>query len=139
MPPVPAPVTGPPLRLNERAFEYHERLRRVRDYVEDRLERDVPVAEAARVACLEPSYFSRWFHERVGVPFSTWKRYGQVRRAARVLAERDISVAEAARLVGFPSTRTFERWFKKWLGTTPGAFKAARRPDRASGGPVPRI
>ena len=124
MPPDVTPRPDPQVRVNEMPFEYHERLRRVRDYVEGNLERDVAVTEAARVACLERSYFSRWFHERVGVPFTAWKRHLQVQRVARLLAERDVSVAEAALLAGFPSRRTFERWFRKWFRTTPNAFKA---------------
>ena len=139
MPSDAAATPSPPLQVNERAFEYHERLRRVRDFVEDRPERDVPVSEAARVACLERSYFSRWFHERVGLPFTTWKRYRQVQRAAQLLAERDVSVAEAAGLAGFPSPRTFERWFRRFLGTTPRAFTAARVAEPESGGSVPTI
>jgi len=126
MPSDAAATPSPPLQVNERAFEYDERLRRVRDYVEDRLDRDVTAAEAARAACLERSYFSRWFHETVGVPFTAWKRYRQVQRAALLLAERDVSVAEAASLAGFPSPRTFARWFRQWFGMTPNAFKATR-------------
>ena len=43
MPPDAASTPSPPRQLNEGAFEYSERLRRVRDYVAGNLERDVAV------------------------------------------------------------------------------------------------
>ena len=43
--------------------------------------------------------------------------------ARRYLVERSMSVAEVAYLLGYSEPSAFHRAFKRWTGTTPGAFR----------------
>lgn len=52
------------------AFSYFPRLTRVREYVLRHLHGTVTLADAARVACLEKTYFSSYFRKKVGISFT---------------------------------------------------------------------
>ncbi|WP_163996131.1 AraC family transcriptional regulator [Pyxidicoccus caerfyrddinensis] len=55
---------------------------------------------------------------------------GEVQRAyaERYLADDGMTVAEVAFLTGFADVASFHRAFRRWTGTTPAAFRAARPP-----------
>jgi len=113
----------------EESFSYYERLGRVRQYVESHLSDGVTSSAAAVVACLEPSYFSCYFRQRVGIGFTQWVRQRQIKTAQRLLEERDCVISEVAFTAGFRSVRTFERWFQRFVGVTPLDFKLRSRPS----------
>lgn len=116
--------------INDAAFDYYERLARVREYVTENLTDHITLASAASVACLSPSYFSSFFRRAVGVPFTAWRRQMQIQLATELLANRNRSVAEVAQATGFRTGRTFERWFRRYVGVSPQAFRLQRRPER---------
>lgn len=120
---------GDPSRINSAAFDYYPPLRRVKRFVDKNYSEDLPLSRVARVAGLERSYFSTFFHLKTGVCYRDWLSYKRVVLAARLLAESDHSITNTAFRVGFNDLRTFERAFKKWLGKTPRAYKAQARPD----------
>lgn len=109
------------------AFLYYPRLTRVCEYVLRNLHGTVTLPDAARVACLEKTYFSSYFHKKVGISFTAWLRLVRVGRAIRILQCQDITVFELAQQVGFRSVRTFERCFRAVSGTTLRAAKEIMR------------
>jgi len=113
-----------------RAFSYDPRLERAGRYVEAHRDAPLCLAKVASAACLDDKYFSRYFHRQIGMSFSKWIRIMRVCRAAELLAERDRCISEVGRAVGVPNRSTFERNFKKILGVSPAAFKAAVRRDQ---------
>ncbi len=124
-----SPRVGDPSRINSAAFEYYPPLRRVKSFVDKNYSENLPLSRVARVAGLERSYFSTFFHSKTGVCYRDWLSYKRVVRAARLLSESDRSITSTAFRVGFNDLRTFERAFKKWLGQTPSSYKAQARPD----------
>jgi AraC-like DNA-binding protein len=111
----------------EAVLGYYPRLQRVRDHVLSNLKDGVSLADAARIAAYDPTYFSRWFHGRVGITFVEWVRLSRVHLACQLMSNRDSSVAAVADATGFRSTRTFERAFKNLLGITPQAYVRVMR------------
>ena len=124
------PISAP--WIASTAFAYYPRLARVWDYVRANMGASITLSGAAKVACLETSYFSAYFHRHAGVRFSDWVRHVRVCRAVEFLSHRDYSVAEVARLVGFGSTRAMERAFVRELGMPPRGFKATVAPAQTS-------
>ncbi len=118
-------------------FTYYERLRRVREYVEEHLADSISVEDAAGAAALEPSYFSTYFCRRVGVCFAEWLASFRVERAAQLLRSRECSIEHTTGVVGFGSTRTFQRWFKRYTGLTPCEYRRLHRPAAHPGLHVP--
>lgn len=115
--------------INEGAFEYYQRLRKVQRYVAENFSESIPLAKAARIAAMERTYFPAFFHDKVGVTFSDWLQYVRIAKALNLMSSGDYSITEVAHEVGFENLRTFERTFKKWTSLTPRAFKKLTRPD----------
>jgi len=114
--------------FNARAFEYYGCLDKVKRFVEDNLEEQITLHQAASVACLAPSYFSRFFHSKVGVTFSGWLSLTRIEKAKTLIEAHDVSITEVAYAVGFRDLRTFERAFSRGLGgVTPREFKKASK------------
>ena len=110
------------------AFEYYPRLKRVDEHVHGHLVEPIGLRKIAGVAHLEPKYFSRFFHHKVGLTFTGWLAAYRVERAAALLRERDQCVAEVAGRVGFRTSRALDRWFKRFRGVTPVQYKQMVRP-----------
>jgi AraC-like DNA-binding protein len=113
---------------SDEAFEYYPRLTRVRDFVRQNLEDSISLAQAAEVAAMEKTYFSFFFHEKVGVTFRDWLQYLRITRALEMMAEQDHSITEIAFAVGFNELSTFQKAFKRWTSLTPRDFKRLARP-----------
>jgi two-component system response regulator YesN len=116
-------------QINEAAFSYYARLQRVRDYVEEHYTERLSLAEAAQVAGLSETYFSSFFHEKVGVCFTAWVTHFRVQQAIALIETQNISITEVAHSVGFRDLRTFERAFRRHMGMTPVAYKRSVRPS----------
>ncbi len=115
-------------RVNEAAFGYYQRLARVHAYVTENYWQDLPLESVAEVAAMEKTYFSTFFHEKVGVPFSSWLQYLRISKALGLMGSGDYSVTEVATRVGFDNLTTFRRTFKKWTNLTPAAFRKMAKP-----------
>lgn len=115
-------------RVNEESFEYYQRLRRVRDFVEQSYSDQLPLRVVARVAGMEKKAFSRFFREKAGIPFSHWLAKIRVEKAKMLLQTQNFSVTEVAFAVGYQDLTTFERAFKRLNQVTPRQFKHSVRP-----------
>lgn len=113
---------------NPRVFTYYGRLAKVRAFVDLSLAGRIRLEDAARVAGLETTYFSRYFHAKTGLRFREWLARLRTYRAVRLFETREISIEAVAKRVGFGSSRTLERAFQKYLGTTPCTFREIVRP-----------
>jgi len=54
---------------NGEVFDYYPRLNRLREYVEQSYSEPISLKKAAGIAALESSYFSFYFHVKVGITF----------------------------------------------------------------------
>ncbi len=113
---------------NGRAFDYHPRLKRLHQYVEQNYSVPISLKEAAGIAALDSYYFSSYFRAKVGITFTEWLRQVRIRKAMKLMKASDFSITEVAYEVGFGDLRTFERAFKKHTRMTPIEFKKSVRP-----------
>jgi len=109
--------------INERAFEYYASLRRVRAYVRSNYPGELSLEHVSRVAAMQKTYFSSFFHRRVGVRFKESLRWIRVTEAIRLIGADDRSLTDVAFATGFRDLRTFERAFKWCTGQTARAYK----------------
>lgn len=102
------------------------RLEAAKRYIEERFAGPLSRAEVAAQTGMDESAFSRFFRRATGSGFSDYLASLRARRAAALLgARRDLSLAEVARRSGFRGLSAFHAQFKKRLGTTPQAYRAA--------------
>ena len=95
----------------------------------------VPVrtlGEAAERLGTDTGLLHRYFKERVGMDFRTWRTRLRLEDAKRMLLEHpERQAAEIARLVGFSNRSNFARQFLAHTGCTPAKWmeKARMSPD----------
>lgn len=115
--------------INRGAFRYYQRLRRLDRFVAQNFDRRISLQRAADVAGLERTYFSKFFHAKIGICFHDWLALVRVGEAKRLFGESDLTVTETAYRTGFHDLGTFERAFKKFTGRTPSDYRKLVRPD----------
>jgi AraC-like DNA-binding protein len=76
----------------------------------------------AKVAGLNPSYFSRKFKNNTNVNFSTYIESYRLEIAKQLLVSTDKKVYEIASEVGYPDVRIFAKVFKKHTGLSPTQY-----------------
>ncbi len=108
---------------NGPVLDYYPRLNRLRQYVEQSYSEPISLKSAASIAALESSYFSSYFHAKVGITFTEWLCQVRTEKAMELMKAGDFSITHIAYEVGFGDLRTFERAFKKCARMTPLQFK----------------
>ncbi|MGH3150315.1 MAG: helix-turn-helix transcriptional regulator, partial [Streptosporangiaceae bacterium] len=89
---------------------------------------DLTSADLAAAAGCSRYAAYRAFHQAYGLAPSDYQRQLRVRAARRLLA-RDIAPAAAAAEAGFADQAHLTRWFRRYYGVTPGAYRAAMHPQ----------
>ena len=82
------------------------------------------VGEAAQRLGTDTRTLHRYFQERVGVDFRTWRTRLRLEDAKRLLSETPaLQPAVAARLCGFSNRSNFSRQFLAYTGLTPAQWQ----------------
>ncbi len=110
------------------------RLRRVFDYIEANLGRDLGLVELAEVACLSPFHFSRLFARAAGVGPQRYVLQRRVERAKALLRQGDVPLAAIAQELGFADQSHFTNAFRRETGETPGRFRSANLSKTSASG-----
>ena len=120
--------------LRNSAIDYYDKLRKARDHVSKYLalyqsngspnsNGDLSLEFVAKSACMERTYFSTFFHDKVGENFQVWLRYARVGLAMELMSSKDFNVTEIAYKVGYNGLRPFERGFKEVVKMRPIKFR----------------
>ena len=102
-----------------------ERLRRVHDYIEARLDEDLSLTVLADIACLSPYHFSRAFKEPAGVGPQRYVIQRRLERAKTLLCRTHQPLALIAQEAGFADQSHLTSIFRRETGMTPGRYRAA--------------
>lgn len=94
------------------ASSYHERVR---------------LSDAAQIANMTPSSFSRYFRRAMGRTFTAYITELRLAAACRLLVDSEASIASIATDCGFDSLTNFNRRFRSLKGTTPREYRAMFR------------
>ena len=103
------------------------RLRRVTDYIQEHLAEDLRLTQLGSIAYMSPYHFARLFQHSTGLPPHRYVLHTRIDRAMTLLPARELSIARVGQLVGFRTPSHFSTVFRRLTGTTPGAYRAARR------------
>lgn len=85
------------------------------------------MGEAARMACMSYSGFSRSFTRIIGRSFVDYSNDMRVHRAEELLKSTNLSITEISHKLGFGSASYFNRIFKNYNGQTPTQYKNNRQ------------
>lgn len=101
------------------------RERRVREYIEADLERDLSIQSLAGVVGLSPQHFAVLFRESTGFTPHQYVNHRRIACAQELLKKADIPLIEVSMQCGFSSQSQFITTFRKLVGMTPGRFRSS--------------
>lgn len=93
------------------------------EYLKVRYSTDIKLEEVAIKSFLSKNYFSKLFKEVTGTSFSEYIQELRIGQACSLLKNTDMKVNDIASQCGFNDIKFFYEVFKKFTGTTPGAFR----------------
>ena len=98
-------------------------VRRVLDYIEANLHREVALRDLANVTDLSLHHFARMFKRTMGAAPHRYVLERRVDRAKEMLRETGTSLVEISLSLGFSSQSHFTNTFHRLVGATPGEFR----------------
>jgi len=101
-------------------------LRRVQDHIAANLGQKVTNQALAQVAKLSPSHFARAFKDSQGVAPHRYILECRVKRTQELLAT-DLPLSEVAVAVDLSDQSHLTRWFREFVGVTPGSYRWSMR------------
>jgi AraC family transcriptional regulator len=117
----------PPARRTDSALP-RGKLHAVIEYIEERLDTDLTLAQMAAIAHLSAYHFARQFKAATGIPPHRYVIARRVARAQQLLQDGDdLSLARIAADVGFSDQSQFSTHFKRVVGVTPRQFRKCAR------------
>ncbi len=110
------------------------RLRRVTEYIQENLQRELRLAELSALVHMSPYHFARLFRRSTGVPPHRFLVRRRIDEARVLLAARTAPIAEISRLVGFRTPSHFTTTFRRITGMTPSGYRSSGAGAAAVGG-----
>jgi AraC family transcriptional regulator len=101
------------------------RLRRTTEHIQAHLDQDLTLARLGAVVYMSPYHFARLFKRSTGLPPHRFVVRARIDRAATLLAAPGPSIAQISRGVGFRTASHFSTVFRRIMGVTPRAYRAA--------------
>lgn len=108
---------------------YHARLQRVIDYIDQHLDGDLDLETVSRVAAFSKFHFHRQFTATFELSVHRYVQLARMKRASHRLASETPSVTEIAMDAGYEAPDAFARAFRQRVGQSPSSFR--KSPDWA--------
>ena len=102
-------------------------LRRVLEYIQDNVDKELRLASLALVTGLSPFRFAHNFKRATGVAPHQYVTRVRLERGKHLLRKTDMSILEIAQTVGFQHSNRFTTLFSRATGMTPSAYRALSR------------
>jgi AraC family transcriptional regulator len=100
-------------------------LKRVFEYVEAHLHKDIHLSDLAKTAGMSAFYFARLFKKTTGKGPHEFLLGRRIERAKKMLRNSEISVFEIGMHVGYYDRKHFRTVFRREVGASPSEFRAA--------------
>lgn len=97
------------------------------DYVEKNYFNNFRISDLAAVCHMSETHFRRIFQEKMNMTPIEYVNFVRIKKACELIDKTDISMEEVAQKVGFITPSTFNRNFRRIVGTSPYQWK--KRPD----------
>lgn len=109
---------------------YHARMQRALDYIDQHLDGDLDLETVSRVAAFSKFHFHRQFTATFELSVHRYVQLARMKLASRRLVSEDAwSVTDIAMDAGYDAPDAFARAFRRRLGQSPSAFR--KSPDWA--------
>ena len=92
-------------------------------YITRNAHQDLSLEDAARIANLTPTYFSKKFKAITGLGFKEYLNHVRLKEACSLLLETDASISDIANRCGFNNSNYFGDMFKKVFQISPREYR----------------
>ncbi|MBE7036178.1 MAG: helix-turn-helix domain-containing protein [Ruminococcaceae bacterium] len=92
-------------------------------YISDNYDQEITLQDAAQIACMEATYFSKCFKRATGFGFHDYLTQTRLKKAEEFLRSSKLSISEISESCGFLSSNYFGDVFKKCKGISPRAYR----------------
>lgn len=104
-----------------------EQIDKIYEYVFQNIQNEIKLNDAARLACMEPSSFCRYFKRKTNRTFIDYVKNVRIGIAARLLAETDKQITQICYECGYNNLANFNHYFKMIMKKTPSEYRKAFR------------
>ena len=113
------------VRIAEKKSSHNTELRdKIISFIESAYpDRNLSLIEVADYFNVTTPYLSRFFKEQTGYNFNDYLNRYRIQKAKTILKDSEISIAEISEKIGYNSSGTFIRIFKRYESVTPGQYK----------------
>lgn len=98
-------------------------------YIDDNMTAKLTVNDIAKKFSYSDEHISRLFKEKTGVSLKKYIVAAKMKYAGNLIEEEKCSLSEIAEIMGYSSTQSFCKAFKKYMGCTVGAFRNGQFED----------
>ena len=98
-------------------------LEKIDEYIQKNYSNELSLPQVSKYVGLSPAYLSSIFKDISGENFVDYINRVRIEKSKALLANNDFTVAQIAEKVGFISSNTFIKVFKKHEGITPGQYR----------------
>lgn len=96
------------------------------EYIHDNYKRDIGISDIAEFVGLSYSHVRKIFKAEKGINITDYINNLRIKEAKILLLNKKLSMKNIAELIGYNNDQSFERYFKKVMGITPGEFRSQK-------------
>ena len=100
-----------------------EKIQKVTQYIGQNFRLPITLHDAAQMACLEDTYFSKQFKILTGFGFLDYLTQIRLQEAQRLLRTTSLSLGDIAELCGFSGSNYFGDVFRRYTGISPSGYR----------------
>ena len=94
------------------------------EYIGGHYKKDIGINDISEYVGLSYSYVRKIFKDEIDMNILDYINSMRIRDAKCLLKNRDLSIKSIAMSLGYNNNQSFERYFKKLVGVTPGEFRS---------------
>lgn len=103
--------------------ERSDKVQQVAHYISRQYHQPITLHDAAAMATMEPTYFSRQFKALTGFGFHHYLTHTRLRAAEQLLANTSLTMGQVAEQCGFSDANHFGNVFRQWKGCSPTHYR----------------
>lgn len=107
--------------------ESADKIQYVAQYISENYADSLSLRDAAQMAHMEATYFSKRFKLLTGFGFQEFLTHTRLLAAQRLLDDTTLSISKIAERCGFSSSNYFGDVFRRWKGISPSVYRKEQR------------
>lgn len=127
-----SPVSGIQQSRIDENSRYFSRLSRIIRYIDRHYTEKISASELAEQEKINPSYLSRFFHDKVGCTFGEYVAFIRLQKSLKTLRTTDWNISDVALEYGFSSVKAYNIAFKRTFNTTPSLWRLEKSGEPSS-------